>query len=162
MNDRELINSATTAIEKSCQLANAYFSTNFTMPSVIINQRGKIAGSAYLHKNVIKLNKTLFKQNFDDFLHQVIPHEMAHIICYQKFGKVKPHGIEWQSIMRSIFNLDAHVTHKFDVADVGMQDFAYRCDCDSLIMLSIIRHNKVTRGKQRYRCQKCKSLLTPA
>ncbi|MFB0912919.1 MAG: SprT family zinc-dependent metalloprotease, partial [Glaciecola sp.] len=162
MNDIELINSAKTAIEKSCQLANAYFSANFTIPTVILNQRGKIAGSAYLQKNVIKLNKTLFKQNVDDFLYQVIPHEVAHIICYQKFGKVKPHGIEWQSIMRSLFNLDAHVTHKFDVADVGMQDFAYRCDCDNLIMLSIIRHNKVTRGKQRYRCQKCKSLLTPA
>nr|WP_297348952.1 SprT family zinc-dependent metalloprotease [uncultured Glaciecola sp.] len=162
MNDTNLIDNAKTAIEKSCQLAEAYFSTSFKVPSVILNQRGKIAGSAYLHKNEIKLNKTLFQQNFDDFLHQVIPHEVAHIICYQKFGKVKPHGIEWQSIMRSLFNLDAHVTHKFDVADVGMQDFAYRCDCDNLIMLSIVRHNKVTRGKQRYRCQKCKSLLTPA
>ncbi len=150
------------AIEKSCQLAEAYFSTRFSVPSVILNQRGRIAGSAYLHRNVIKLNKTLFIQNFDDFLHQVIPHEVAHIISYQKFGKVKPHGIEWQSIMRSVFNLDAHVTHKFDVANVGMQDFAYRCDCNNLIMLSVVRHNKVTRGKQRYRCQKCKSLLTPA
>jgi SprT protein len=162
MNDTDLIHSATTAIEKSCQLADAYFLISFTVPSVILNQRGKIAGSAYLHRNVIKLNKTLFKQNFDDFLHQVIPHEVAHIISYQKFGKVKPHGIEWQSIMRSVFNLDAHVTHKFDVADVGMQDFAYQCDCNNLIMLSVVRHNKVTRGKQRYRCQKCKSLLTPA
>ncbi|MFT6328627.1 MAG: SprT protein [Bermanella sp.] len=162
MNDIDLLHSAETAIEQSCKLANTYFSTHFLMPSVSLNQRGKIAGSAHLQKNVIKLNKKLFIQNFEDFLYQVIPHEVAHIICYQKFGKVKPHGIEWQRIMRSLFNLDAHVTHKYNVADVGMQEFAYRCDCNKLIMLSTVRHNKVSRGKQRYRCQKCKTVLTCA
>jgi len=162
MNDSDLINNAKIVVETSFQLADAYFSTSFTVPCVTLSQRGKIAGSAHLHKNVIKLNKTLFVQNFDDFLHQVIPHEVAHLICYQKFGKVKPHGIEWQCIMRSLFNLDAHVTHKFNVDDVGMQDFAYQCGCNKLIMLSKVRHNKVTRGTQRYRCQSCKSLLTPA
>ena len=161
MNDTALLNSAKTAIQQRCQLANTYFSTRFVMPSVSLNQRGKIAGSAHLQKNVIKLNKKLFIQNFEDFLHQVIPHEVAHLICYQQFGEVKPHGIEWQGIMRSLFNLDAHVTHKYDVTDIGMQNFAYQCDCNKLIMLSTVRHNKVSRGKQRYRCQKCKSLLTP-
>jgi SprT protein len=161
MNDVSLLNAAAAAIEQSCKLAEDYFSASFAIPEVNLNQRGKIAGSAHLQKNLIKLNRKLFIQNFDDFLQQVIPHEIAHIICYQQFGRVKPHGVEWQSLMRSLFKIDAHVTHKFDVSDVGMQDFAYQCECNEIIMLSVVRHNKVRRGTQRYRCHKCKAVLTP-
>jgi SprT protein len=161
MNDASLLNAAAAAIEQSCKLAEDYFSVSFPIPKVNLNQRGKIAGSAHLQKNLIKLNKKLFIQNFDDFLHQVIPHEVAHIICYQQFGRVKPHGVEWQSLMRSLFQLDAHVTHKFDVSNIGMQDFAYQCECNDLILLSVVRHNKVKRGTQQYRCQKCRTVLTP-
>ncbi len=161
MNDSSLLNAATAAIEQSCKLAEDYFSVSLSIPTVNLNQRGKIAGSAHLQKNLIKLNRKLFIQNYDEFLHQVIPHEVAHIICYQQFGRVKPHGLEWQSVMRSIFKLDAQVTHKFDVSDVGMQDFAYQCECNNLIMLSVVRHNKVRRGTQQYRCQKCKAVLIP-
>jgi SprT protein len=128
------------------------------MPLAALNQHGKIAGSAHLQKNLIKLNKTLFLQNKQAFIEQVIPHEVAHIICFQRFGKVKPHGLEWRSIMQIIFNIPADVTHKFDVKNVGMKEFAYRCDCSEL-MLSATRHNKVTRGAQRYRCQKCHTIL---
>ena len=161
MNDASLLNAAVAAIEQNCKLAEDYFSVSFSIPTVNLHQRGKIAGSAHLQKNLIKLNRKLFIQNFDDFLQQVIPHEVAHIICYQQFGRVKPHGAEWQSLMRSLFQLDAHVTHKFDVSNVGMQDFAYQCECNVLIMLSVVRHNKVMRGTQQYRCQKCKAVLTP-
>ncbi len=161
MNDASLLNSAVAAIEQNCKRAEDYFSVPFSMPDVNLDQRGKIAGSAHLQKNLIKLNRKLFMQNYDDFLKQVIPHEVAHIVCYQHFGRVKPHGVEWQSIMRSLFHLDAHVTHQFDVTDVGMQDFAYQCECNHLIMLSVVRHNKVKKGKQQYRCQKCKGVLTP-
>lgn len=161
MNDTSLLNAAVAVIEQSCKLAEDYFSVSFSIPTVNLHQRGKIAGSAHLQKNLIKLNRKLFIQNFDDFLRQVIPHEVAHIICYQQFGRVKPHGAEWQSLMRSLFQLDAHVTHKFDVSNVGMQDFAYQCECNNLIMLSMVRHNKVMRGTQQYRCQKCKAVLTP-
>lgn len=161
MNDLSLLKAAVAVIEHSCKLAEDYFSASLSVPKVNLNQRGKVAGSVHLQKNLIKLNRKLFIQNFDDFLRQVVPHEVAHIICYQQFGRVKPHGVEWQSLMRSLFQLDAHVTHKFDVSAVGMQDFAYQCECNSLIMLSVVRHNKVNRGTQQYRCQKCKTVLTP-
>ena len=159
MNDTHLLETATSVISQSFAQAETYFASNFVLPSVSLNQRGKIAGSAHLQKNVIKLNKHLFLQNFDDFKHQVIPHEVAHLVCYQKFGKVKPHGPEWRSVMRRVFNLEPAVTHKYDVSSIGMQEFAYRCECANLVMLSAIRHNKVVRKTQQYRCQKCKAVL---
>jgi SprT protein len=162
MNDSELLDTAKKVTTQSFKLAEDYFSKTFSQPSITLNQRGKIAGSAHLQKNIIKLNRQLFVNNFKDFVQQVIPHEAAHLICYQQFGKVKPHGSEWQSVMLKIFKLEPAVTHKFDVASVGMREFSYRCDCTPLIKLSAIRHNKVKRGAQQYRCQKCRTILVPS
>lgn len=162
MNDTHLLNIASSIVNQNMEQAKSYFSTDFELPSISLNQRGKIAGSAYLQKNIIKLNRMLFTQNIDAFKQQVIPHEVAHLVCYKQFGKVKPHGDEWQSVMRKVFDLQPEVRHKFDVTNVGMREFPYHCECSELIMLSAIRHNKVARGKQQYRCQKCKTLLMPS
>ncbi len=158
MTDSELLTTANTVIAQTISLAQNHFVEAYSIPSVALNQHGKIAGSAHLQKNLIKLNRKLFLQNQHAFVEQVIPHEVAHIVCFQKFGKVKPHGPEWQSVMRLVFNIPAEVTHKFDVKNVGMREFAYQCNCSEL-MLSATRHNKVTRGRQQYRCQKCRAIL---
>jgi len=136
-------------------------------PQLAFNQRGKIAGSAALQKNIIKLHPILLLDNFDYYLNEVIAHELAHILVFQLYGtrrglflrqRVKPHGKEWQSIMQSLFDLPAHVTHKLDVSKVAMAHFWYACDCSEL-QLSLIRHNKVLKGKQVYYCRKCQQAL---
>lgn len=158
MTESLLLSTAESAIAHSISLAQKYFSARYSTPSVALNQYGKIAGSAHLQKNLIKLNKKLFIQNHQAFISQVIPHEVAHILCYQQHGRVKPHGSEWQCIMREVFGVLPEVRHNFDVNNIGMKEFAYQCDCSKL-MLSAIRHNKVRRGVQQYRCQKCLSVL---
>ncbi len=131
---------------------------DFIMPSLTFNQRGKIAGSAVLQKNLIKLNPVLFNDNVNEFLAEVIPHELAHILVYQRFGKVKPHGIEWQRMMVDVFNIKPDVKHTLDVSKVQGKMFDYVCSCGS-VKLSVRRHNKVVRGKQQYQCMKCRELL---
>ncbi len=128
-------------------------------PSLLFNQRGKIAASAVLQKNLIKLNASLYSDNTDYFLQQVIAHELAHIMVYQLYGRsTKPHGKEWQHLMLAIFTIPAHVTHCLDVSKVAMQKFMYQCDCQK-IPLSLIRHNKVLRNKQIYHCRLCHGVL---
>lgn len=158
MSESLLLSTAQTAIAHSISLAQKHFATHYSTPSVALNQRGKIAGSAHLQKNLIKLNKKLFLQNQQAFISQVIPHEVAHIVCYQRCGRVKPHGSEWQYMMREVFGITPEVRHTFNVNNIGMKEFSYQCDCGKL-MLSAIRHNKVVRGVQQYRCQKCRSVL---
>ena len=51
----------------------------------------------------------------DEFIRQVVPHELAHLIVYQMFGRVKPHGKEWQLVMNEIFKLPAYTCHQFDI-----------------------------------------------
>jgi SprT protein len=131
----------------------------FKKPSLLFNQRGKIAGSALLQTNTIKLNAVLYTQNTDYFLSQVIAHELAHIMVYQLYGRtVRTHGIEWQKVMLEVFELYPKVTHSLDVSKVAMRTVTYACLCQQ-VPLSLIRHNRVVRGKQTYICRKCNTTL---
>lgn len=133
--------------------------TKIQIPSIAFNQRGRVAGSALIKENIIRLNRRLYEHNEDYFLHQVIPHELAHLIVAQVFPKkVRPHGLEWQYIMVEIFKCPADVTHKLDTSVLGLPTFKYRCNCQ-VIELSSIRHNKVVQNKQSYRCRKCGETL---
>ncbi len=98
----------------------------------------------------------LFKENADAFLSDVIPHEVSHLLVWTLFGMVQPHGKEWQSVMRTVFNCSPDTTHQFDVKRVT-RTFRYVCECDSY-ELSTRRHNNIKRGA-KYKCKKCNALL---
>jgi SprT protein len=138
-------------------LAERFFNCRFNRPEYQYNQRGIAAGTAHLQHNIIKLNPILFSQNKDEFFQQVIPHEVAHLIVFQCFGKVRPHGIEWKSVMRKVFKRPPETTHKLNIDDVVGQQFLYHCSC-SEHKLTIRRHNKILRGA-KYKCRQCKTEL---
>ncbi|MFC4699668.1 SprT-like domain-containing protein [Glaciecola siphonariae] len=130
------------------------------LPSILLNQRGRIAGAALLQKNIIKLHPKLFAQNQAYFISDVIPHELAHLVVFNHFGRVRPHGQQWRYVMEEILGVEAKVTHKLDVERAGVKLFDYYCEC-GLIKLSATRHKRVQSQKQRYICRNCKSALKP-
>jgi SprT protein len=107
--------------------------------------------------NIIKFNPILFAQNKEEFINQVVAHEVAHLIVYQKYGKVRPHGRQWQHIMEAIFNCPATTTHSLDIKDVVGKQFSYQCLC-ATHQLTIRRHNKILKGA-KYLCKKCRGTL---
>jgi len=137
--------------------AECFFDRAFKRPEYLFNQRGRAAGTAYLQRNLIKINPTLFSNNREEFLQQVIAHEVAHLIVFQHYGKVRPHGKEWQHVMNNAFKLPASTTHHFDIKEVVGKQFSYYCACTTH-QLSIIRHNKILRGES-YLCRHCKTTL---
>lgn len=145
-------------LNQSLLLAEAYFKRKFTMPEVNYELRGIKAGVAYLQKNEIKFNHTLLQENTDEFIRQVVPHELAHLIVYQMFGRVKPHGKEWQLVMNEIFKLPADTCHQFDIKNVQGKTFEYRCACQTHF-LTIRRHNKIMKENIEYLCKKCRGKL---
>ena len=122
-------------LNQSLLLAEVYFKRKFTMPDVNYELRGIKAGVAYLQKNQIKFNRTLLLENADEFIRQVVPHELAHLIVYQMFGRVKPHGKEWQLVMNEIFKLPEDTCHQFDIKNVQGETFEYRCACQTHFLM---------------------------
>ncbi len=146
-------------IKQSIQIAQQYFNRCFTVPDVFWFSRGMNAGYAKLNQNQIYLNQRLYEEHEAYFLTQVIPHEIAHLLTHILYGKVKPHGKEWQSIMQHVFGLEPKVTHQLACKHVSrLSQYQYQCECGE-VQLSAIRHNRVQRGQQQYRCKVCLQIL---
>ncbi|OBX10342.1 SprT family zinc-dependent metalloprotease [Gallibacterium genomosp. 3] len=140
------------------QLAQDYFQCEFPRPAVSYQLRGVKAGVAYLREWEIRLNPVLLLENQQAFIDQVVPHELAHLVVYQLFGRVPPHGKEWKMVMTEVFGVLAETKHQFAVQSVQGKTYPYRCACQ-IHYLSIRRHNKVLRDGVEYFCKQCKTRL---
>lgn len=131
-------------------------------PLIAFNQKGRTAGVAYLERWEIRLNPILLVENREEFIQEVIPHEYAHLLVFALFGKVQPHGKEWQMMMTQVMGLPANRTHQFNTDNSvtrQYQRFTYRCECKDHA-LTTIRHNRIQGGKAQYHCKSCGSALT--
>jgi len=148
---------------------------NVHAPSVKVEftKRGKCAGCVtYVHgqEPVINFNMTLLRENFEDFVAQTVPHEVAHFVTWIRFGhqfsaggKRIIHGTDWKNMM-SFFDVRIERCHSYNTANSTvrkMKRFSYKCGCMSHELTSI-RHNKVVRGTTKYCCSKCGERLVKA
>lgn len=141
-------------LKRDIEKANHYFGKNFPLPNVNYAVKGLKAGVAYLQQNEIRLNPVLLEENGQSFIQQVIPHELAHLLVYQQYGRVQPHGKEWKMVMEKVLNVPAETYHCFDTRNVQGQQFRYTCNCQTH-RLSIRRHNAILRHNRQYLCKKC-------
>lgn len=138
--------------------AMLFFGKHFDHPTSNFKQKGKAAGTAHLHKNELRFNYFMYQQDESLFIETVVPHEVAHIIVYQIYGnKVRPHGKEWQAVMKKIYHLEPNRTHNFDTP-LPKQSYTYQCQCQQHVF-TIRRHNSAQKGTQ-YICKLCRSSLS--
>ncbi|WP_078751004.1 SprT family zinc-dependent metalloprotease [Enterovibrio nigricans] len=149
----------TQRVSECIAIANQQLGCDMPVPAIRFDIRGKTAGMALLQRWVLRFNPVLLEENSDAFFREVVPHEVAHLIVFARFGKVKPHGKEWQAVMLRVFGIQPQTTHSFDVSSVEGKTFTYQCACDHM-QLSVRRHNKVQRQQAQYICRRCKHPLT--
>lgn len=135
------------------QRAGSHLKQTFAEPTILYQQRGTTAGSAWLQQWEIRLNPVLLLENKQQFIDEVVPHELAHLLVWKQFGKVAPHGKEWKWMMETVLGVSARRTHRFST-DSLQKTFAYHCQCRQHL-LTVRRHNRVLRGETRYRCTGC-------
>ncbi|NMH65845.1 SprT family zinc-dependent metalloprotease [Shewanella salipaludis] len=148
-------------LEHCYQLAEHALQQRFPRPEVGFRLRGRSAGTAHLQQNRLRFNPVLLQENPDSFIASVVPHEICHLLCHRLYGRVKPHGREWQTLMLELFQQTPSTTHSFSTASVTPTGVSYLCDCGEL-KLSIRRHNKVLRGQSHYACRRCGQRLQQA
>jgi SprT protein len=151
-------------------IAEARFGRAYTVPVIEYTDRGKRAGYAQ-GENLINLNPVLLMENVEEFVNQVVPHELAHCIDTANGGnrrvfgmKRSIHGPSWKAIMR-LFGCDALRCHSMDTSNAQVRTktkYEYRCECCSkTYILSSVRHNRqqqwnqVNPGKSFYFCKTC-------
>lgn len=141
-------------VEHCYQLAENQLGQKFPRPEINFTLRGKSAGTAHLQLNKLRFNPLLLQDNQQAFINDVVPHEICHLLSFQLYGRVKPHGVQWQHLMRQLYDRQPRTTHSFNTQSVEGKTFKYECGCGS-VNLTIRRHNKVLRGDTQYRCRKC-------
>ncbi len=157
--DDSLFQQIQNRVTECLALAERYTGRPFDPPLVRFNQRGRIAGSAWLEQWELRFNPVLLADNPQNFLTEIVPHEVAHLVAFALHGKVKPHGREWQAIMVDVFGLEPRTRHRLNTEKVAPV-FRYDCGC-RIHKLSLRRHNSVRRGKKRYQCLHCGQPLMP-
>ncbi|MFG6665967.1 SprT-like domain-containing protein [Halomonas sp. HNIBRBA4712] len=128
-------------------------------PKVWFDLKGASAGQAHLGRGGLRFNKALLLDNRQAYFDEVIPHEMAHWLVFhlENGPRLKPHGREWQTVMRELYGLAPRVTHRFDVSQSQRRPYHYRCDCQSHYFTAQ-RHAQAARGR-RYLCRRCQGVL---
>ena len=134
-------------------------------PDIRFDIRGRAAGQAKFGRAVpwvIRYNPVLLAGNTDAFLAETVPHEVAHLAAFARYGsRIRPHGAEWRAIMDH-FGAAPQRCHRYDVAGIAprrLQEFSYHCGCRNHL-LSSIRHNRIVAGKT-YLCRQCLGPLRP-
>jgi SprT protein len=133
---------------------------DIVMPKVTYNLRGKCAGVSYDAMCWIDFNLFLFRENFDEFIKQVVPHELCHVWQEQLKLKGRPHGKEWKGLMARM-GLVAERTHnfcvEFSLSRTGL--FRHRCGCGTGRMVGLEMHREMQEHPLSYRCEVCGRLF---
>jgi len=143
-------------------------------PEIYFNLTGSVAGKCHFSRTLgsgfVSFNRTLLKENFDYFINEIVPHEVAHYcadlyygIIITRSGRVSHHGKEWKQMCR-FFNYKAVRCHNLDISNVTIKrktkKFLYTCDCGGEHIVSTCIHNRIMRYEKEYVCKKCNSTIT--
>jgi SprT protein len=171
----DLENQLETHLLACVEQAACFYNTDFFYDAIEFNLRGQSAGqlrfkrqtaTSFWNKDKSKqqiagayfrFNKQLLESYRHDFIAEVVPHEVAHLVAYTVYGPaIKPHGAEWKYVMREVFERAPKVRHQFAVPIRKRKSFAYQCGCDDRVHeLSAIRHNRILQSRAVYKCRAC-------
>lgn len=162
----ELKEKTLVAVRRAEARARETYNISLPQASLDFSLRGRCAGQAKVERKGtthLRINLQLLAENLDDYLSQTIGHEVAHLVvnwlARKKRLQPRPHGTEWQSVMRDCFGLEPKRCHSYQTtpARVVKRPFLYTCSCREHRLTSIM-HNKIGHNYQAL-CRACRTPL---
>ena len=144
--------------------ARAFYGLDLPEATIELTLRGRCAGQARIERGgrtLLRFNRQLLVENRDDFLTTTVPHEVAHLVVNWPYRKrrqrPRPHGQEWQTVMRDCFGLAPERCHSYQTtpARIVPRPFIYACICREHRLTSIM-HRRISRSRQAF-CRICKT-----
>ena len=131
-------------------------------PRIRYRLRGHSAGEACEATGSTNYNLELLRRHGDDFIARIVPHEVAHYVVFQVYGRrAQPHGREWREVM-SLFGVPPDVRHPYTTRPARrLLRHRYGCLCADVHLLTERAHRAIRRGRAEYRCRKCRAALVP-
>lgn len=75
----------------------------FRPPKLHFGLRGQCAGRAWYDKNEVGLNYVYCQTQARDMLMDTLPHEIAHILAWQRYGRAEAgHGHGWSAMFGAL------------------------------------------------------------
>ena len=159
------------AIEASVQhhidMANEKMGLSLSYPEVRYNVRGTCGGKACGSLWYVDFNMGLIVDNMSEYLNQVVPHEVAHLVVHAvhgveykhtRRGLVRvSHGKNFYRVMR-MFGVEETRCHNMDTSKVkqtrNTKKFAVKCTgCGADFTVGTVRKNKMLAGAMyQHRC----------
>lgn len=133
-------------------------------PAVTFRVRGKVSGRAHCPSTRdacgrVDFNLDLLLANYETFLATTVPHEVAHIVVWTRYGRAaRPHGREWKETMRAL-GAEPNRTHSYDTTEVAVRagrSVACECSkCGESIALGVVRARRIARSESAYTHRAC-------
>jgi len=167
MTRSDLMTEARKTVDRYTALGNEKLNMNMKTPRLDFSLRGTTAGIYRSKTHTIRVNMVLLSENFEHYLDQTIPHELAHGLTHFRYGltrRIRPHGNEWKSVMRAIGKNPSRC-HTYDVSNAQVRKvskgFKYACGCKTYDF-TIIRHRRAMKALTmggKYACRRCNGTI---
>lgn len=162
----DLRNGAIRAVRDAERRARDFYRLDLPPATLDFSLRGRCAGQARVGSDglpLLRLNLALLADNREDYLAVTIPHEVAHLVVFWPFRnrrtRPRPHGPEWQAVMRDCFGLEPVRCHAYRTtpARVVPRPFLYACDCREHRLTALL-HRRLRRAGSAS-CRRCRTVL---
>lgn len=131
--------------------------TTFEDPDVYFDIKGTSGGCAVYSDWSVHFNLELARLNLEEYLYQVVPHEIAHLVDFKVYNN-RGHKKTWKMIMKYVFGLSPDRCHEFDTSEVKKKKYdtyIYTCKCPGeQYKFKSNMHKKIQSGRN-FRCNKC-------
>lgn len=126
------------------------YGADLSKVGISFDLKGRAGGTAsargFPRQYHVRFNNDMLMRELDEFLTNVVPHELAHTVCQMKPALGRHHDIGWYRVCRALGGSGSR-THDMDVVYGKGTTYEYTTDRGHVVRLSDRHHTMVQQGR---------------